>query len=69
MVFFGVQCYEHGLRMRLIMLVFSVVVRTDESFVYGTDQSALMLITLRVLFEYHFKLLYFLRCGILGLNL
>ena len=51
------------------MLVFSVVVRTDESFVYGTDQSALMLITLRVLFEYHFKLLYFLRCGILGLNL
>ena len=52
------------------MLVFSVVARTDESFVYGsTDQSALMLITLRVLFEYHFKLLYFLRCGILGLNL
>jgi hypothetical protein len=68
MDFFGVQCHEHGLRMGLIIL-FSVVARTDESFVYGTDQSALMLITQLVLFQYHLQLLSFSHYNVPGLNL
>jgi hypothetical protein len=52
-----------------LIILFSVVARTDESFVYGTDQSALMLITQLVLFQYHLQLLSFSHYNVPGLNL